>query len=84
MSPSSNFDIFSEINLKIYLTQCLLFAHKMNDTFQKEVRKLATTGSPKFKAAPVKMYDRCVVKANTGMLCVTIFYAYVVDMIMNL
>ena len=34
IDKSSNFDVFNEFNNKVYLTKCLLFAHKMNKTFQ--------------------------------------------------
>lgn len=34
IDKSSNFDVFNEFNNKVYLTKCLLFAHKMNNSFQ--------------------------------------------------
>ena len=57
------YNVFAEFNDKIYLTQCLTFANENNKYFQSEMKKLFRFhGTP--QAAPVKTYDRCLVKSS--------------------
>ena len=58
-----SFNVLSEFNDKMYLTQCLTFANENNDYFQSEMKKLFD-GKGKFQEAPVKTYDRCLVKSS--------------------
>ena len=60
---NAQFNVLSEFNDKIYLTQCLTFANENNDYFQGEMKKLFG-GKGKFQEAPVKTYDRCLVKSS--------------------
>ena len=66
-----DFNIRFENNTKIYLTQCLTFAHSNNESFQKAIKSYfenfqRDTGIEcKYQAAPVKLYDRCVVKGTS-------------------
>ena len=55
-----DYDIASEFNDKVYLTQCLAFAQENNQYFQDEMKKLLKNT----KSAPVKTYDRCFVKSS--------------------
>ena len=62
------FDIVFENNTKIYLTQCLTFAHANNIRFQNIMKEYFTKQlnvSCKYQSAPVKLYDRCVVKGTS-------------------
>lgn len=77
MDEASNYNVFSEANNKIYLTKCLIFAHKMNPIFQNDIKQMLSTISKnieknakrklnyKFAEAKVKLYDRCVIKSST-------------------
>ena len=71
--PRSNgFDIFDIANTQNYLSKLLIFAQMMNQTFQNDVSKLfdhisMTQGfSCNYQTAPVKLSQRCVIKAQTG------------------
>ena len=55
-----NYDISSEYNDKVYVTQCLVFAQENSQYFQDEMKKLFKNA----KIAPVKTYDRCVMKSS--------------------
>ena len=59
----SNFDLKFETNTKTYLTQCLAFAHAIiiNFIYVEEKLKMKC----RYQAAPVKLSDRCVVKATS-------------------
>ena len=59
---NSNFDLFSEYNNKIYLTNLLVTAHAANDMFQRKMAQVFKDldQSCKFQPAPVKLYDRCM------------------------
>ena len=57
---SPDYDVSSEFNDKVYITQCLAFAHENNHYFQDEMKKLLKNT----KSAPVKTYDRCLVKSS--------------------
>ena len=66
MNENDNYDIMTEHNSKVYLTQCLTFAHDNNFKFQNEMKKIFTIhGKCKFMTAPVKTYHRCLIKSNT-------------------
>ena len=66
---SSHFDVIFENNTKTYLTQLLSFAHENNNRFQKEMSRVFADkekyANSIYQAAPVKLYDRCVVKATS-------------------
>ena len=57
------FNVLSQFNDKIYLTQCLTFANENNDYFQSEMAKLFD-GKGELRKAPVKTFDRCLVKSS--------------------
>ena len=64
----STFNVMFENNCKSYLTQCLSFAHANNKILQdamKQVFSSAEYSSCKYQSAPVKLYDRYVVKATS-------------------
>ena len=67
MNMNENYDIISEYNNKLYLTQCLPFAHANNKTFHQAMQDEFGRNSPSlyFAPAPVKQYDRCLIKSNT-------------------
>ena len=55
INENSDYDILSEHNNKVYLTQCLSFAHSNNNIFQNEMKKIfATHDKCKYMPAPVK------------------------------
>ena len=73
MEKGSNVDYFTEYNTKIYITKCILFASKMNDSFQNDVRDMlrqikkehlnTDPNNPltyTFSKAPVKLQNRSV------------------------
>ena len=60
-TEKDSYDMISEYNDKVYLTQCLTFAHQNNEYFQQEIYKYNFWRTK----APVKKYDRCLVKSNT-------------------
>ena len=63
---NDNYDLFTQHNSKVYLTQCLTFAHANNSTFQSEMQKIFRMQKKcKFMVAPVKTYHRCLIKSNT-------------------
>ena len=63
---SSNFNILFEQNTKVYLTQCLTFAHMNNARFQQEMKSIFTRDTNAYyQSAPVKTHDRCVIKCST-------------------
>ena len=62
----SLFDVEFENNTKSYLIKCLTFSHSNNNRFQSEMKDYFTNKIAipcKYAMAPVKLYDRCVVKA---------------------
>ena len=67
----SSFDLEYESNTKLYLTKCLAFAHKHNKRLQSEMRtyfhrmEYASLIKCEYQSAPVKLTDRCVVKATS-------------------
>ena len=80
MVDGSDYDIFNEANNKMYLTQCLIFAHKMNNKFQNDIKNIFSNINQVYKKefanenkrkiyhvanAPVKLYARCVIKSVT-------------------
>ena len=75
MDKTSNFDVFNQYN-SIYLRTCLIFAHKINPTFQNDMKNLFLLRNINsklkveiercdFAKAPVKMYERSIMKAQT-------------------
>ena len=77
LAAESNFDIFAEYSNKIYLTDCLFAAYKINSSFQQAMKSILSkiTSTPDGKResdeyeyilsrAPVKTYDRCIVKSQ--------------------
>ena len=67
-----NYDLFNEHNNNVYLTQLLTFAHENNARFQNEMYLYFINQTRddnydycKFASAPVKTYDRCLIKCNT-------------------
>ena len=73
---NSDYNVFSEFNDKIYLTQCLSFANEHNTYSQSEMKKLFFKTdsdseylfgltSESIKEAPVKTYDRCLAKSSS-------------------
>ena len=65
MNENDNYDIMSEHNNKVYLTQCLTFAHINNNPFQRQMKEYFSDVQCEYASAPVKMYDRCVMKATS-------------------
>ena len=71
MDKGGNFDIFEEYNTKTYLTRHLIFAHKMNDRYQNDIKVILDTISKNLDIslsiakAPVKLSQRCITKAST-------------------
>ena len=77
-----DYNVFAEFNDKIYLVQCITFANENNEYFQSEIKKLfkiKKSGNDKeeylfgltkasIKEAPVKTYDRCLVKSSLVLL----------------
>ena len=62
----TDFNVFNEFNQKIYITQCLTFAHEYNTLFQNLVSQaFESDKKAQFDGGPVKQYARCLVKANT-------------------
>ena len=62
---TNNYDVFSECNNKKYVTNCLLFAHSMSNIFENEIRRIFKDDKNCiFEFAPVKTYERCVIKAQ--------------------
>ena len=61
-----NYDVLTEHNSKVYLTQCLTFSHANNNIFQNEMKTIFETHDKcKYMSAPVKTYHRCLIKSNT-------------------
>ena len=61
-----DFDVFSEFTTKVYLTKCLVFAHANNGIFQNKMKEyFSLDKNASFASAPVKKYDRCVIKSST-------------------
>ena len=74
-----HFDIFSAVNCNVYLTNLLLFANQMNLIFQNDVKSTfdqITHSTARFQAAPVKLRERCVTKAQTGMFEIFLFFFF--------
>ena len=68
LAGKEGFNIFFEYDCRVYLTQCLTFAHANNTRLTNELSKLFTdemVGALEVTFAPVKTYDRCVMKATT-------------------
>ena len=63
-SRDEAFDVMNETNVKMYLTKCLMIAHASNKEFQSKMKNLLSNYG-KYQSAPVKTYDRCVVKSQT-------------------
>lgn len=63
----STFNTEFENNTKVYLRKCLSFAHLNNKQFQKEMKDYFHKyhKNCKYSSAPVKIYDRCVIKATS-------------------
>lgn len=60
-----DFDIFSQYNNKVYTTRLLVLSHAMNAPFQKEMKRiLSNDKNCKLQSAPVKQYERAVIKAQ--------------------
>ena len=68
LSAHSSFDLKFENNTKTYLTQCLAFAHANNNTLQSEMKEYFGNKLKikcKYASAPVKLGNRCIVKATS-------------------
>ena len=66
IAESDNYNILDEHNSKLYLTRCLTFSHANNSYFQEEMKKVfAKHKNGVFSPAPVKTFERCLVKSNT-------------------
>ena len=68
ISAHSRFDLKYEMNSKTYLTQCLVFAHTNNNRLQSEMKEYFSDKlgvKCKYQSAPVKLSNRCVVKATS-------------------
>ena len=66
-----DYDIISEYNEKIYLTQVLSYGHQNYPYFIEQLSNYFTNEENEnnkncvFTKAPVKLYDRCLIKATT-------------------
>ena len=63
-----NFEIGFENNTKVYLTECLLFAHSNNQSFQHRMKQYFNKEIGircKYQGAPVKLNQRCVIKSTS-------------------
>ena len=71
--------MFSEYNSKVYLTQLLVCAHETQDTFQSQMKTYFNENfsDVAFQSAPVKTYNRCLMKAQTGMYIIIIMQWFV-------
>lgn len=71
VTEKSGFDAFNEYNNKVYLVKQLVFANKMHNIFTNDVKSIVddicdeNSISCSFGRAPVKLYDRCIIKACT-------------------
>ena len=66
MNENDNYNVMSEHNNKLYLTMCLTFAHGNNNYYQNAMKKIFKTHEKcVFNEAPVKTYERCLIKSNT-------------------
>ena len=77
------FDGSDSYDLNGYLTLLLLTAHNLNGLYQSNIQTIFQSISNKFpnikykyQPAPVKLADRCIVKAQTGMYTVHISTHY--------
>ena len=63
----TDFDIIFEENTKVYLTQCLSYAAINNSRLQNEMKSYFRKNDSNcyYQSAPVKKYERCVIKATT-------------------
>ena len=61
----STFNVPFENNSKVYSTQCLTFAHSNNIKFQEEMKWYFKRYNCQYQSAPVKTYDRILVKSTT-------------------
>ena len=67
-SAHSSYNLKLETNTKVYLAQCLAFAHANNNTLQSEMKEYFSNKlgiKCKYTAAPVKLRAHCVVKATS-------------------
>ena len=72
-NKSNNFDVYNAYNNNIYLTQCLLYSHRMNQKFQSDVKSIfshiarskGNNISHSFSSGSVKLRERCVIKSST-------------------
>ena len=65
-NEKSDYDLFNEYNNRVYITQLLTYAHRNNGKFQNVMKDIfAEDPDAKYAPAPVKTYDRCIIKANT-------------------
>ena len=61
-----NYDVFLSQNNRVYLTQCLTFAHANSGYFQHEMSKYFDNDKNcQYCKASVKTYDRCLIKSST-------------------
>ena len=67
ISEKTDFDFVAEHNDKVYLTRAIAFAVENNTYFQKKMFALfvSNVDEPQVRQAPIKTYDRCLVKSNT-------------------
>lgn len=67
-SDHSDYNVFEEYNLKVYLTKALLLAHKLNHEFQSKmehfVKQLTIQNKCKYVKMAVKSYEECVNTIN--------------------
>ena len=67
MYENDNYDVISQHNTNVYLTQLLSFSHLNNKYFQNRMSEIFDNRKKNiyFSQAPVKTYDRCLIKAST-------------------
>ena len=58
-----DYNVLSEFNDKVYLTQCLTFANENKPDFDSTIKEMFKDCGT-VRQAPVKLYDRCLVKSS--------------------
>ena len=58
----SDYDVKAEFKNKVYITKCLTFAHQSSGKFINVLKSFSWNGE--LHAAPVKKFDRCLVKVK--------------------
>ena len=66
IDDSSNVDVFSQYNSKVYLTKLLIFGHEIQDLFQSSMKSYFNFfPNAKYQSANVKTYARSKIKSET-------------------